>query len=48
MAVKITEDSVKASKLKKSLEEETGEKSRAIGFFIQDDEVEEEEEYDDD
>ena len=48
MAVKITEDSVKASKLKKSLKEETGEKSRAIGFFIQDDEVEEEEEYDDD
>ena len=47
MAVKITEDSVKANKLKQSLKEDSDDKSRAIGFFIEDDETEEEE-YEDD
>ena len=47
MAVTITEDSVKASKLKQSLKDDSDDKSRAIGFFISD-ETEEEDEYEDD
>ena len=49
MAVTITEDSVKATKLKQELEKtEQVSNSHAIGFVISNEEEEEEEEYEDD
>lgn len=47
MAVKITEDSVKAQKLKKQLEDKADSSTRAIGFMVSN-EIEEEEYEDDD
>lgn len=47
MAVKITEDSVKATKLKQSLEEKGNDSTRVVGFVIPD-EIEEEDYEEDD
>ncbi len=47
MAVKITEDSVKATKLKQSLEEKEKNSTRVVGFVIPD-EIEEDEYEEDD
>ena len=46
MAVKITEDSVKANKLKQELEDKPDSTSRAIGFMISNEE-EDDNEYED-
>lgn len=48
MAVKITENSVKATKLKKELEEPEASSTQVVGFTIPIKEEEEEEEYEDD